>query len=303
MVPRPHQSKAIDYALDRLKGPSSRCLAQLPTGSGKSLVKAHVALHWHNMGRRVVVLTPSASTVGKLYFEFKRLGLKPDVSMADERAHPQSSVVISTYATAWHEQRSKYFEPTSLLILDECHHCNDRAQSNLNIYRQYHYVFGVSASPWSKACLSLFEHHYVYSLRDAIKDTVNCDFQILPDAPIGSEPYQLVFCPTSATTRQLGHQFPNGDWVLYDADDKHGRVLRFKQGRIKTMFVKQMLTEGFDLPPIKNVWIQQGTKSAIMAYQMIGRALRPYEGKTARCYIRHSETRKAIAEALSLAGY
>lgn len=303
MVPRPHQSKTIDFAIDRLKGESARCLAQLPTGSGKTLVKAHVALYWHNLGRRVVVLTPSSATVGKLYFEFKRVGLRPDVSLADEKADPRSEVVISTYASAWQDRRSKYYEPTSLLILDECHHCNDRAESNLSIYRQYQFVFGVSASPWSRACLSLFENHFVYSLREAIKAGVNCDFELLPDKAIGSDPYQLVFCPSSATTRELGRQYGDSDWVLYDADDRNGRVIRFKTGKVRTMFANQMLTEGFDLPAIKNVWIQRGTKSPILAYQMLGRSLRPYEGQNAKCYIRHSETRKAIGEALELAGY
>src|SRR5690606_9251046 len=130
----------------------------------------------------------------------------------------------STYATAWHERPTRYLDPLTLLILDECHHCNERANVNASIYRRYTYSFGVSASPWSPACISLFEKHHTYSLKDAIKDGVNCGFELLDDAPIGPDTYQLVFCPTSMKAQQMGRELPKASWVLYDVDDATGRI-------------------------------------------------------------------------------
>lgn len=301
MQPRPHQSRAIDFAIERLKGESGRCLAQLPTGSGKSLVKALVGKHWHASGRRVVVLTPSNVTVGKLFWELRRVGLKPEIDMGQKKAAPDSEVILGTYATAWHNA-SKFYDPTALLILDECHHCNEKAESNLSIYRRYNFIFGVSASPWSGSCLKLFEQHFVYPLKESIRDGINCPFEIKGDAPIGADKYQLVFCPTNQNARHFSRQMPASDYVVYDADDKTGRVIKFKEGKISTMMVNRMLTEGFDLPPIKRVWIQRDTDSRIMAYQMLGRALRPYGDAKAVCYVRHPETIKTLSSALSLAG-
>jgi superfamily II DNA or RNA helicase len=301
-VPRPHQSKAIDFAIEQLKQQGARCLVQLPTGSGKSLVKAHVAKHWFDKGRRVVVLTPSAVTVGKLFWELRRIGLLPEIDMGSKKAASGSEVVIGTYATAWRDQ-DKHFDPTALLILDECHHCNEKAKCNTSIYRQYNYVFGVSASPWSDACLKLFKHHHFYPLRQAIKDGINCEFEILDDCAIGANKYQLVYCPTSHTAKQIGRSHPGGDWVLYDADHKNERIVSFREGKISTMFVNRMLTEGFDLPPVKHIWIQRDTRSPVLAYQMLGRALRPYDGQIAKCYVRHPETKTTLQTALAYAGY
>lgn len=302
MDPRPHQSEAIDFATERLRSEGSRCVAQLPTGSGKTLVKAKVAQYWNTLGRKVVILTPSAVTLGKIFWQLRKEGLFPDIEMAEKKASRRSALVISTYATAWRDS-DKHLDQGALLILDECHHCNERASSNMSIYRRYNYVFGVSASPWSEECLSLFQHHHYYPLRQAIQDGINCEFEITGDSPIREGNYQLVFCPTSMSTEEFSRLVPNGDWVLYTRNEKLDRIVRFKEGKIGTMFANRMLTEGFDLPPIKKVWILRKTASPILAYQMLGRALRPHHGAKAICHVAHWETKKALRDALQFAGY
>lgn len=302
MVPRPHQQEAIEFAEAALGGGPARCIAQLPTGSGKTLVECLVARKWLIKGGKVVILTPSSVTVGKLYIDLKRAGLMPSMEMGTERAKRESRLVVGTYATAWNDFQ-KHCEPNALLILDEAHHVNNKAQSNMSIYQTYRYIFGLTASPWSKSCLELFEYRHTYSLSDSIKDGINCDFEIVDNIPIDRGKYQLVYCPSNYQAPEIARTLPHSDWVLYDSDNRNERINRFMRGEIGTMVVNRMLMEGFDLPAIKRVWINRVTRSPIAAYQMLGRALRPFNGQKAICSISDRHTRATLRHALTLAGY
>ena len=54
----------------------------------------------------------------------------------------------------------------------------------------------------------------------------------------------------------------------------------FAAGKTKVLCNVFILTEGYDLPRIDTVILNRATKSRIAWKQMIGRGLRPYEGKT-----------------------
>lgn len=301
MKPRPHQSAAIDFAIDAFSKGPIKCLAQMPTGSGKSLVKLYVAQDTITRGRKVVLLSPSSATVGKLYLDAKALGLRPGVEMNELRAPVSSRLVIGTYHTAWRRIQSHY-ERGALLILDETHHVNAFAPANVSIYRRFDSIFGVSASPWSKSCEAMFDRVHVYPLSQSIKDGVNCQYELLEHAPISPGKYQMVYCPTNYTVKEVAGSIGHSDWVLCDREDRNEIISLFIQGRVGTMVVNRMLTEGFDLPPIKNVWITRDCTSPIFVYQMLGRALRYFQNQTARCYLMHWNARKNLADALTRAG-
>ncbi len=54
----------------------------------------------------------------------------------------------------------------------------------------------------------------------------------------------------------------------------------FKDGNIKVVANVGTLTTGFDYPELDTIILARPTKSLALYYQMIGRAIRPYKGKT-----------------------
>lgn len=54
---------------------------------------------------------------------------------------------------------------------------------------------------------------------------------------------------------------------------------KFKKGEIKVVANVGTLTTGFDYPELDTVILARPTKSLALYYQMVGRAIRPYEGK------------------------
>lgn len=70
---------------------------------------------------------------------------------------------------------------------------------------------------------------------------------------------------------------------------KRVEVLRqLHEGEIKVLSNCMVLTEGWDEPKVSCIVIARPTKSYGMYLQMVGRALRPYEGKTDTLIIDHS---------------
>lgn len=91
------------------------------------------------------------------------------------------------------------------------------------------------------------------------------------------------------------------DFAAYQAADARRTISRFRFGFLGTIVVNRMLTEGFDQPQIKRIWIARNTESQIAALQMAGRALRPYKEQAATIYVQSEQTRNTLISALERA--
>src|SRR6185369_4809694 len=98
----------------------------------------------------------------------------------------------------------KYRRDKTLALIDECHHFNYDAPTNCKLAGIFERVIGLSATPWSTGCLDFFENRlHVYPLSTAIRDNVNCTYQLLPwEAPTPGH-YQIVYCSSFDDLRQM----------------------------------------------------------------------------------------------------
>ena len=63
-------------------------------------------------------------------------------------------------------------------------------------------------------------------------------------------------------------------------DVRRSTLEAFKSGKISVVANVGVLTTGFDFPALDCVVLARPTRSLSLYYQMVGRAIRPYEGKT-----------------------
>jgi superfamily II DNA or RNA helicase len=63
-------------------------------------------------------------------------------------------------------------------------------------------------------------------------------------------------------------------------DDRREVVQGFREGRFQFLSSVMVPTEGFDVPPVSCIALGRPTKSRALCAQMVGRGLRPSEGKT-----------------------
>lgn len=91
----------------------------------------------------------------------------------------------------------------------------------------------------------------------------------------------LVFTQFIAESEKLAREI-EGTAVVTGATKKKDReriLEEFKSGKIKVLANVGVLTTGYDYPELDTVVIARPTMSLAMYYQMVGRAIRPFEGK------------------------
>lgn len=104
----------------------------------------------------------------------------------------------------------------------------------------------------------------------------------------------VVFCTSIAHSRYVAQIFRRNGIPAGHVDGEIPEIEReevlndLHTGKIKVLANCQVLTEGWDEPKVSCVILARPTKSYALYLQMVGRALRPFEGKVDTLVIDHS---------------
>lgn len=92
----------------------------------------------------------------------------------------------------------------------------------------------------------------------------------------------LVFTRFVKEAQRLADAIPNCEMVCGETPTKERDAIieRFKNGQTKVLVNSQVLVVGFDYPALDTVVMARPTRSLAQYYQICGRILRPYKGKT-----------------------
>lgn len=298
---RAYQINAIAYALDHVAG-RKRCVIQLPTGTGKSLVFLHIAAHALRQRKRIYLVVPTVESVAQFRLLTLLLGIRAVFDLGDDTAPSLAPFVITTYATAWRRFHA-WVKPETIVLLDECHHVNYTAPVNLKILRAFPMAIGASATPWSRGCLEFFDgNRHVYRLSESIAAGHNAPLRIerwqVP-RPVDSP---IIYTDNGQDLRQFCALLKASDYAVYQRRNARLIIQRYRHDLLKAIVVRRMLTEGFDSPRCKAVYIARQTHSRIAAMQMAGRALRPHRGKSAIIFVMNQELKTLVNSAIRKAG-
>lgn len=101
----------------------SKTLAVLPTGSGKTIIAAHISREWVNAGKRVLFLAHREELLLQTLDKFKRAAnIHAELEKAEFRASLSAPVVVGsvqTFSARGDRWPENHFD---LIIVDECHH-------------------------------------------------------------------------------------------------------------------------------------------------------------------------------------
>lgn len=301
MTPRKYQQEAIDYCLEYLAA-RLRAYVQLPTGTGKSLVLMLIAKRWRAQGRPVYIVAPTDEAVAQLHALARRLGLFAVLDTRMQKAPKSAPLVITSYSCAWRRYKQRIKKDT-LCLLDECHHINYQAPVNAAILKSFEAAIGLSATPWSKGCAGYFGRNlYTYKLSQAVADGAICPFEVACWQEPQRGRYQIIYTNSGEYRTDLCSRLPQTDFAIYKRASARQVIGRFRRSNLGTIVVNRMLTEGFDLPQIKKVWIARKTKSRIAVMQMAGRALRPFQHQNAIIYAIDGQVKALLDRAIQKAG-
>lgn len=111
---------------------------------------------------------------------------------------------------------------------------------------------------------------------------------------LGENRQTLVFACNVHHAKQLAESFFNAGVMAAHIDgymhsDESDEIIRlYKSGKIKVLVSVGMLAKGFDDPRTSCIVIARPTKSLMLHYQILGRVLRIFEGKTNGIIIDHA---------------
>ena len=97
----------------------------------------------------------------------------------------------------------------------------------------------------------------------------------------------LVFVDCVETAKKMVEYVPNSTYVSADTLDSERaeRVSKFKSGEINVMFNYGVYTTGFNFPALQVVILSRPTNSLALYYQIVGRVVRLFKGKSIGLFI------------------
>lgn len=104
----------------------------------------------------------------------------------------------------------------------------------------------------------------------------------------------VAFCVSIAHSKHVADQFNAAGYTAAHIDgemkkDERARIIDdFRQGKIRILTNVDLVGEGFDLPALEVSILLRPTKSLSLYLQQVGRALRPFPGKTHAVIIDHA---------------
>lgn len=300
LVLRNYQRRAVEVCLSQHKHARSRVLVQFPPGTGKTEVAKEVALAWlrERPFGRVIIVVPNQPILAQFVRRLARCTRIPiAIEKARQRAPRNARLVVASQNSLW--DRLSLYPRTTLVIYDEAHHGNLDAPENLKIVDSFDHVAGLSASAWSRGCVSLFGSPTVgLRLSDALTMRVVAPYELhdweTPQGPLG-----LVFCGSNAECELRSKDHPGSTWIGINSGWVDARIAGWRAGQYQVLYANRMLLEGFDEPRTTNVWITKQTQSDIQFVQMVGRVLRPRAEKVARIYCASRTIRQGVERALA----
>lgn len=186
MMLRPYQREAVDAVVNQFRGDATSTLLVLPTGTGKTIVFAHL-IGMAQRGR-VMVVAHREELIDQAARKVEAVtGHTPSIEMAERKADEsmfrQSKVVVASVQTliAGFEGKGRMsrFKPEqfSLIIFDEAHHIESKSWQQVVEYFKDNTkckILGVTATPKRHDKLALGNTFdtvaYTYPLTSAIND-------------------------------------------------------------------------------------------------------------------------------------
>ena len=124
---RPYQKEVVESVIENLKT-SKSTLVVLPTGGGKTVCFAHLAKHYMQHGR-VMVIAHREELIRQAAAKIESItGYRPAIEMAneasDEAGFEKPRIVVASVQTLITGRVAKFTpDDFSLVITDEAHHC------------------------------------------------------------------------------------------------------------------------------------------------------------------------------------
>ena len=325
---RAHQHRGLEMLRDGFRAGHLRQILVMPTGAGKTITAASVALSAKAKGNVALFVVDRIELAAQAAETMQRVGLTVSIMQGENTCIvPDHDVVVASIQTL-----SRRRPPDArLVIIDECHILH-RAHVNLIERWSALPIIGLTATPFTCGLGKYFSSLVVpTTIRELTTDGL-----LVPVVAYGPSKPDLVGIETRAgdyavgqlsarmhqatihadivdTWRRLGEGRPTLAFCVdiahaksvaasfndvgvtaahvdgyQDSEERRDTIAKFKAGEITILASVACLSVGFDAPIAACAILARPTKSLTLHLQQIGRVLRPYPDKTDAIVLDHS---------------
>lgn len=301
MTPRPFQSRALESLRANVREGKRAVVLVSPTGSGKTCMGAVVAASHVARGGRVAWLAHRTELVDQAVRTLEGFGLLVGARGRNATA-PVQVCMRQTIAA-----RGQAPDAT-LVVSDECHHDGDHVgwSDTVRAYRAAGaVVIGLTATPERgdgaalegyEAIVTAAQIRELQELGLLVPLRIRAPSRALGSKYIAQRPVDayleaargrsaVVFAPHLVAAEEYVRDFkalgvPAKLVSGETPEEERSATLRlFATGALPVVVNVQVLTEGFDAPRCSCVIVARGCGSQGLWIQMVGRGLRPAQGK------------------------
>ena len=293
---RPYQLEAITETRKLFEDGSTRACLALPTGTGKTVIAAEIIRRAAAKRSPVTFITDRIVLAHQTSAAFDNYGIEHGLLQGNESRNEHLPILIANAQTL--ESRGNW-QPKGLVIIDEAHTERQYVESTLLTSTNTH-VIGLTATPERAGFGHFYQAMHSRPTNRFIEEGFLCPYEIYgPDSfsypdPVAewSQRYKdnpvktIAFSSRISAAQELADNF-NRNGIPADAvyagqkTKERKRILdEFNRGDIHILCNCNILVKGFDQPDVECILIDKTVKGLAQAMQIIGRGLRPAEGKT-----------------------
>ncbi len=327
---RPYQTEIVSNIVQSIRSGDKSILVVAPTGSGKTVIFAHIATGAVKKGKRVLILTHRREILQQTVSKIAGFGIKAGQIIAGK---PTTSELIQVAMVGTLINRLSDIPKQDLIIIDECQH------SVSNTWRKVIQHFsclrmGFTATPERLSGEGLNEIFDTMILGPHTQELVSTGYLSNPrmfSGPdteakfkitrgdydkdeqvkryrkavvIGSviDHYReklnglpvVCFCVSIDHCHMMEAEFTYAGYKARTITGKMGRADRdsvingLSDGSVQILCSCDVISEGVDVPVLAGCILLRRTKSLALYLQQVGRALRPYPGKTEAIILDHA---------------
>jgi DNA repair protein RadD len=191
MIPalRDYQLSAVDQLRENMaKGLKNQVLCA-PTGSGKTVIAAHLIEQAFRKGKRSMFVVDRISLVAQTSAVLDAAELPHGIIQAQHpRYRPSALIQIASAQTL---ERRGWPDPLDLVIVDECHSWRKETANRLR--SRFCFAIGLTATPFTPGLGRLYDGIVSVTTTDQlISDGMLCPFTVYSPSPIDMDGAQVV---------------------------------------------------------------------------------------------------------------
>jgi len=304
---RPYQQRAKDVVVALSHRKNSACLV-MPPGGGKTVMGSETALDIARIRKGKVLWVAHRKELIKQAAKTLSFALqfRPGIIAPWAKAERDKPVQVGSVQTIVRNMKV-IPEGVTVVVWDECHHAlgDDWNALAKECKKLGAFLLGLTATPERADGRGLHPTFSNLVVAARQRELISKGFLVptdvfvpelairdgVADVPVklwekhARRTKTIVFCASVDHAIQVAEEFRQKGYRAAHVEgemtsrQRSRTIDRFIEGKIDILTNCQILTEGFDLPPIETTILARSIGSVSLYLQMVGRGSRPFPGK------------------------